>query len=76
MHAWGIVTEIVPPDQLLGRAQALAQHLAAAPRNAIARTKTDILTFSNRTADAKTASRLSFIRTIHVPPQIRKPGSD
>ncbi len=76
MHAWGIVTEIVPPDQLLGRAQALAQHIAATPRNAIARTKTDIATISNQTADAETAAHLSLIRTIHVPPQIRKPGSD
>ena len=36
---WGIVTEVVPDDELLGRATALAEQLAAGPTRAYGGTK-------------------------------------
>jgi 2-(1,2-epoxy-1,2-dihydrophenyl)acetyl-CoA isomerase len=38
-HAWGLVSEVVPADEVLGRTQGRAAELAALPTSAIAMTK-------------------------------------
>ena len=54
--AWGLVTEVVPADQALGRTQERARELAALPTRAIAMTKR----LFERAASSKLADQLEL----------------
>jgi enoyl-CoA hydratase len=52
-HAWGMVTDVVQPDELDGRVAALAETLATAPRAAVRGTKASLNLLAGRLLAAR-----------------------
>src|SRR2546425_589562 len=63
-HAWGLIWECVPDEQLAARARELAQRLAEGPTLAFARTKQAIQASSAQTLEASLDLESAFLREL------------
>ena len=63
-HAWGLIWECVPDEQLAARARELAQRLAEGPTLGFARTKQAIQASSAQTLEASLDLESAFLREL------------